>query len=291
MDDEVVRLEPRQFEQVGHEPVEPLRLGDERRADPGDVRLLHQSVGHGLAVTAHGGERGAQFVRDGQQEFALPPLARGEGRVEGGEGIRHVRDLGRPVHGRGEPAFAGGHPPGRGGHLHQWPRQPAAQQHPGEDRHGDTDQERPSDPLRGVASRLLEAVLAAHHDDPGSGGGATTLHHDRRSPFALHQGDRPAGEHTPRQRGTDVGGAVAGDTAIRADVRDRAVGGSCFGRGLREHVGLRRQLRFRVGERGCAHQLQRDEPGHQNGEHGNGDSDQRDPAAERAQPGHARATL
>ena len=76
--------------------VEPFRLGEHGLAGPGRAVGADHAVGQRLGVPPDGGQRGAQLVRDRQQELALPALAGGQGRGEPVQGVRQVgRLLGR----------------------------------------------------------------------------------------------------------------------------------------------------------------------------------------------------
>ena len=90
---EVVGLEPREGEQVRHEAVDALGLGDEHLAGGTDVLGSDRSLGKGLRVSAQGGERRADLVGHREQELALASLAGGERLVERRDRVPHVGDL------------------------------------------------------------------------------------------------------------------------------------------------------------------------------------------------------
>jgi|GEM_PF-7062432 len=86
----VGRLEPGQGEQVGDETFEVAGLGKHRLAGPLRAIGADDSVGKCLGVSLERGQRRTQLMRDGQQEVALPSLAR---RQRGGETVDRVREI------------------------------------------------------------------------------------------------------------------------------------------------------------------------------------------------------
>ncbi|GFJ90719.1 hypothetical protein Prum_043610 [Phytohabitans rumicis] len=66
-------------------------LGQHGLAGPLRTPGGHHPVGERFGVPADGRQRGAQLVRDGQQELPLPALAGGQG---GGQVVQRVREVG-----------------------------------------------------------------------------------------------------------------------------------------------------------------------------------------------------
>ena len=70
-DPELVRLQPRQVEQVADEPVEPAHLLVHRGQRALQVVRADHALGERLDVAGDGGERRAQLVGDAHEEVAL----------------------------------------------------------------------------------------------------------------------------------------------------------------------------------------------------------------------------
>ena len=184
------RLEPGQLQQVGHQVPQPLGLGQ----GTGEVLGVGRddAVGEVLQDGGHGGQRGAQLVRDRGDEVA--PL--GVDLLEVG---RH------PVEGGGEPAdLVGGgradppgvvaprHPLGDVGHLPQRRHHPGGEQlgHPEGQRHRDRHGQQ-----RGHPGGRAEGGEERGHDDRGG---------DEGTELDLDAGDRVEravhGVTSPRSR-------------------------------------------------------------------------------------------
>ena len=100
---------------------------DQRAPDLGDVAGGDDTVAQRLGVAADGGQRRPQFVRDRQQEFALPALRPRERRIQSRERRLDIGDLGQVgVLERNTPLPRGHAPRGR--------RQPGQRprEHPGQ---------------------------------------------------------------------------------------------------------------------------------------------------------------
>ena len=90
-------VQPRQVEQVAHEPLEPLRLGDH---DGADLLRRDHAVEQRLAVAADRRERRLQLVADREQERALGVARAVElvgHLVERGRERLHLVRAGRPA--------------------------------------------------------------------------------------------------------------------------------------------------------------------------------------------------
>ena len=112
---EVGGLQPGQRQQVADQPVQVLGLGEHRPAGAlATVVRADHPVGERLGVPADRGQRGAQLVRDRQQELALPALAGGQ---RGGQPVQRVRQVGDLVRRLGRHPYrpVAGAQPGRGG--------------------------------------------------------------------------------------------------------------------------------------------------------------------------------
>ena len=78
-------------------------------------------------MAGDGGERGAQLMGDGEQEFPLTPLTTGQRCGQGIERVGDLRDLGRTLGLHGDVPAATGQRPGCGGRVLQRAGKPASQ--------------------------------------------------------------------------------------------------------------------------------------------------------------------
>jgi hypothetical protein len=114
---EIVSLQASQLKKVGDEPVKATRLGEHRGTHLARVLCIDDAVGESFRVPAQSGERGAQVVRDGEQELPLPRLAHAQRLVELVESADDIGHLGssrpRQFHvavAPGQPSCSGGCP-------------------------------------------------------------------------------------------------------------------------------------------------------------------------------------
>ena len=93
LDAEVLGVEAGEVEQVGDQPVQPLRLAEHDLADLRGLLGGDDAVGERLGVPGDRGQRRAQVVRHRQQELALPRLGV---RERAGQGVDRVAPPRRP---------------------------------------------------------------------------------------------------------------------------------------------------------------------------------------------------
>ena len=137
---EVVGAQPREVEQVRHQPLESLRLGLDRLASRDRDVAGGNAVTESLGVATDRGEGGAELVADGQQELALPAFTGGERLGQAVQRAGELRHLGRPVLRQSHVPVAGCEPVRPIGGADQRPRQPAGDRYT-EQRGGDQPQQ------------------------------------------------------------------------------------------------------------------------------------------------------
>ena len=135
------------------------------RADVGGLVGRHDVVGQRLGVAGDRGERGAQVVRDRQQELALPSLGVAQRAGERVDRIADLDDLGRALRGQGDVAVAGGERVRGGRRATQRAGHPPGDEQPDHRGQRARDQQRPDQSADGCVVRRDRVRPALDHDD------------------------------------------------------------------------------------------------------------------------------